>query len=106
VAEFLIFDTQFPRSVIRCLQACQNAAHAISDPALDLPGNSVEHELAGLLAWLRNRDIQEVVRDGLHESLTHVVNTIHDIGETIKKTYFDVRLQPLPSVEASVASGI
>lgn len=106
VAEFLIFDTQFPRSVIRCLQSCQTAAHAISGRPIDEPGNAVEREIANLLGWLRGRDILAVVREGLHETLTHVVNTIHEIGGTIYKTYFDVRLQPLPAAEATVAAGI
>jgi uncharacterized alpha-E superfamily protein len=106
VAEFLIFDPQFPRSVIRCLEACQTAAHAISGRSSDEPLDAVEREIAGLLTWLRGHDIQKVVRDGLHETLTRVVNTTHDIGTTIYKTYFDAHLQPLPAAEVPVAAGI
>jgi uncharacterized alpha-E superfamily protein len=106
VAEFLIFDEQFPRSTVHCLLECQKATRAISGQPLDQPGNAVDRDLDALLTWLRSRDIQAVVREGLHESLTHVVNSIHDIGASIYKTYFDVRLQALPSAEASVAAGI
>jgi uncharacterized alpha-E superfamily protein len=106
VAEFLIFDEQFPRSVVHCLQECQKATRAISGQPPGQPGDEAENAIAELLSWLHRRDIQTVVREGLHESLTHVVNSIHEIGEAFHKTYFDVRLQPMPSAEASIASGI
>jgi uncharacterized alpha-E superfamily protein len=106
VAEFLVFDAQFPRSVVRCVQECQKAVHAISGRPLDQPANDVEHAIAGLLTWLNGRDIQTVMRAGLHESLTYVVNTIHDIGATIHRTYFDVHLQTMPAEEATIAAGI
>jgi uncharacterized alpha-E superfamily protein len=94
VADFLIFDGLFPRSVKRCLRECRQAAHAISGRPVDRPGNAVEEGLAALLGWLENLDIADVVREGLHETLTRVVNRIHELGDTIHRTYFDVRLQP------------
>jgi uncharacterized alpha-E superfamily protein len=103
VANFLIFDPQFPRSVSRCLEECQRAIHAISRRPIGRPCNDVEHRVAGLLAWLHKRDIRAMMRDGLHESLTTVVNRIHDLGESIHRTYFDVHLQALPA--ASVPGG-
>jgi len=106
VAEFLIFDEQFPRSAVHCLQECQKATRAISGQPPDEPGDEVVRAIEALLSWLRSRDIHAVVREGLHETLTHVVNSIHEIGASIDKTYFDVRLQPMLSAEASVAAGI
>ena len=42
VAEFLIFDPLFPRSVLRCLRECREAAHAISGRPPNECGNDVE----------------------------------------------------------------
>jgi uncharacterized alpha-E superfamily protein len=93
VADFLIFEPVFPRSVRRCLAECRVAAHAISGrPATD-PGNDVEKALADVIAWLDGHDIEDLVKAGLHESLTTVVNRTHEIGDAIHRTYFDVRHQ-------------
>jgi uncharacterized alpha-E superfamily protein len=93
VPGFLITDPLFPRSVRRCLVESQRAAHAISGRPVSQPGNAVERDLADLLGWLAKNGIIGLIKAGLHESLTTVVNRIHDIGDAIHSTYFDVRLQ-------------
>jgi uncharacterized alpha-E superfamily protein len=93
VADFLIFDPLFPRSLRRCLRECQSAAHAISGRPVGHPGDAVEHCLQALIDWLDSKKIEELVRDGLHEELTRVVNTINKIGNAIHRTYFDVGSQ-------------
>ena len=98
VADFLIFEPQFPRSVVCCLSECEQAAHAISERPAHACGNEAERLLDDLLGWLHGTDIAEVIRAGLHESLTKVVNSVHDIGDAIHRCYFDVKAQlPLPS---------
>jgi len=98
VADFLIFEPQFPRSVVCCLSECEQAAHAISERPAHACGNEAERLLDDLLGWLHGTDIAEVIRAGLHESLTKVVNSVHDIGDAIPRCYFDVKAQlPLPS---------
>src|SRR5438552_1907318 len=92
VADFLIFDTAFPRSVRYCLRRCQAATHAISRRPLSQPGNDVERGLLGLIGWLQLVNIDDLVRAGLHESLTSVIDTIHDIGGAIHRTYFDFQI--------------
>jgi uncharacterized alpha-E superfamily protein len=96
VADFLIYDPLFPRSVRRCLSECQAAARAISGRAADLSGDPVEQALQDLIDWLDATKIDELIRGGLHEALTSVVDTIHKIGETIRGTYFDFG-PPTPS---------
>jgi uncharacterized alpha-E superfamily protein len=92
VADFLIFDDHFPRSVLCCLAESLQAAHAISGRPLGEVGNEAERRLAALHAWLNGVTVQDVIRSGLHESLTRVVNEIHEIGEAIHGTYFDLRV--------------
>src|SRR5262249_30583855 len=106
-----IFDPLFPRSVVFCLNQCQMAAHAISgtprspggaSPGEELPTNEVETLLGDLAGWLDGCTMTEIIQAGLHESLTRVVDGIHDIGDAIYRTYFDVKPQ-LPAL--SVVSG-
>ncbi len=92
VADFLILEPQFPRSVCHCLNECRSAASAIAGQN----GSEVEVQFADLANWLTKSDITEIIRNGLHESLTTVVNRIHEIGELIHRTYFDVSMQSPP----------
>jgi uncharacterized alpha-E superfamily protein len=96
-ADFLILDPQFPRSVLCCLVACQSAAHNISRRPIGRPGNDVETRLAELIDWLRVTNITDIIRCGLHETLTQVVDGVHEVGDAIRRTYFDVRVQ-LPAL--------
>jgi uncharacterized alpha-E superfamily protein len=106
VADFLIFDPLFPRSVCCCLAECQKAAHAISGRPVGQCENEVERLLAALANWLGGSDIHEIIKAGLHESLTSVVNQIHDIGAAIHRTYFDVRVQLPPARPAPLMDPI
>jgi uncharacterized alpha-E superfamily protein len=92
VADFLVFDPLFPRSVRYCLTLCQRVAHKISGRPVTQPGNDVEHMLDSLVRWLNLVKIDDFVRAGLHEELTSVIDRIHEIGETIHRTYFDVQI--------------
>ena len=49
-----------------------------------------------LVAWLDRRTIGDVIRQGLHESLTHVVDSVHGIGEAVHKTFFAAEVKPPP----------
>jgi uncharacterized alpha-E superfamily protein len=88
VAEFLIFDDQFPRSVRRCLWECEGAtASAAGNPAGRSP-TEPEKRIAELIAYLDARTIADVIREGLHETLTHVVDSVHAIGDSVHATFF------------------
>jgi uncharacterized alpha-E superfamily protein len=93
VADFLIFDPLFPRSVRFCLNQCQKAVHAISGRSTSQPGNEVEHALDSLLRWLNLVKIDDFVRAGLHQELTRVINRIHEVGNAIHENFFDVRIE-------------
>lgn len=97
VADFLIFDSIFPRSVRFCLGKCRLAAYAISGRPLGQAGNEAERALDGLVDWLNLIRIDDFVEAGLHEALTSVINRIHGIGEAIHRTYFDQRASPVPA---------
>ena len=93
VAGFLIFDDKFPRSVRRCFEKVQLSAAAISGASLDNPINEADRKIAEMVNWLETRTIRDLVRDGLHESLTVVVDNVNAIGTSIQRTYFDVSQQ-------------
>ena len=95
VAEFLIFDEQFPRSIRRCLWGCQEATAAAAGQPLGLHPTEPERQLADLIAYLDARNIPDVIREGLHETLTRVVDSVHDIGVAIHSTFFAAAVVPV-----------
>ena len=101
VPDFLIFDALFPRSVLRCLRQSQAAAHAISEREIARPENKVEESMHELIEWLGANRGEDFVRSGLHEALTKVVNRIHNIGDAIHATYFDIGPQTPPAPEGN-----
>ncbi len=105
VADFLILDPLFPRSVRYCLARAQRAIHAISGRPIMNPGNEVEHAIDSLVRWLNLVKIDDFVRSGLHEELTAIVNQIHKIGDLIHRTYFDVQVGgPVEASETEMPS--
>ncbi len=104
VAEFLIFDEQFPRSVRRCLWECEAATASAAGNPVGRDPSEPEKRLAALIAYLDARNIPDVIRDGLHETLTHVVDSVHDIGAAIHAAFFAADIRPpgpkaLPAAE-------
>ena len=101
VAEFLIFDELFPRSIHRCIEECQLASAKISGDPVGVPINEANKQIQELYSWINAQDIQDIIREGLHESLTHVVDSVHDIGAAIHGTYFDVSRNMRPVLSQS-----
>lgn len=94
VAEFLIFDGQFPRSVRRCLWECETALAAAAGSAAGRPLTAPEEKLRELIGWLDARAVADVIRDGLHESLTRVVDGVHEVGGAIHHAFFAAEFRP------------
>jgi uncharacterized alpha-E superfamily protein len=89
VADFLILDPIFPRSVRFCVKQCQLAAHAISRSPLHRVTNDTEQSLLALLDWLNLATIDDMVRSDLHEWLTLIVDRIHEVGDSVYRCFFD-----------------
>jgi uncharacterized alpha-E superfamily protein len=106
VADFLIFDPLFPRSIRFCLNQCQQGVHAISGRPMAQPDNEVEHALDALLRWLNLVKIDDFVRAGLHEELTRVIDRIHEVGDAIHRTYFDVRVESAGSADSPTPGAV
>jgi uncharacterized alpha-E superfamily protein len=93
VAEFLIFDEQFPRSIRRCLWECESATASAAGNPVGRDPSQPEQRIAALLAYLDARMMPDVIRDGLHETLTHVVDSVHGIGEAIHAAFFAAEIR-------------
>ena len=106
VADFLIFDPVFPRSIRYCLTACRDAAHQISGRQWGQgPGNQPERLLDGLIDWLNLVTIDDLVRAGLHESLTSMIDQVHVLGDAVRQTFFDFHPEPTAPAGPAATGG-
>lgn len=90
VASFLVLEPDFPRSIAHCVDRSWNFMKRIR---ADTPNGA---HAAGLLEGLRNRlagaDIDAILKRGLHEELTELVNAISEICTAIRSDFFATQL--------------
>jgi uncharacterized alpha-E superfamily protein len=94
VAEFLIYDTQFPRSIRHCLEECRDAIREACGRTDGEQCTPLEESVNDLIVWLDQRTIHSIIHEGMHEALTHVVDSVHAIGDAVHSTFFAVEVKP------------
>jgi uncharacterized alpha-E superfamily protein len=88
VADFLIFDHHFPRSIHHCLVQAEEALHQITGSPLGTFSNEAERRLGRLRAELDYADINEVFEQGLHKYLDSLQLKLNAVGDAIYNTFF------------------
>jgi uncharacterized alpha-E superfamily protein len=94
VAEFLLFDRDFPRSIQYCLNQALNSLHKITGTPPGTHSNPAERLLGRLLAELNYSDIGEIFQMGLHDFLDNFQAKLNTVGDGIFNTFFALR--PVP----------
>lgn len=90
VAEFMILDTEFPRSMNSCIVNADQSIHAISSTPMGTAHNHAEETLYQLRSDLNQAKIDEIMIGGLHEFLEQFQSDINLAGQSIYDTYFDL----------------
>ena len=90
VAEFMILDTEFPRSINSCILNADRSLHAISGTPTGTAHNQAEETLYQLHSDLNQAKIDEIMIGGLHEFLEQFQSDINLAGQSIYDTYFDL----------------
>jgi len=88
VADFLIFDTEFPRSIRHCIANALFSLHKITGTPQGVAQNRAEKILGRLQADLDYADIDEVLEFGMHEYLESLQVRLNQVGEEISATFF------------------
>lgn len=99
VAEFLIFNKYFPRSIYHCISKAQIYLHRITGSPEGAVRSPVEKRIGRLVADLEYTDIDEVIQAGLHEFLDDLQTRINQVGGAIGKTFFNIK----PQVESAAS---
>jgi len=91
VAEFLLLNREFPRSVQSCLGRAAYSLHAITGSQRDGFSNVTEKRLGKLLAELNYTQIDEIIESGLHEFLDELQTRLNQVDDAIYESYFTLR---------------
>jgi len=89
VAEFLLFDRAFARSVLHNLDRTGNFLRLVVPKGGSAIGARSRALLAETRAHLASMTIDAVLADGLHETLTWIVEVTAELSETIHAEFFD-----------------
>ncbi len=92
VADFLIFDSEFPRSIRHCVSRAFESLNQITGSPFGFAANPAEKTLGRLMADLSYSDIGDVMKAGLHEYLDAFQSRLNEVGDRIGSTFF--RLSP------------
>jgi uncharacterized alpha-E superfamily protein len=87
VAEFLILDQQFPRSMAHCLWQAQGALDQITTRQ-DLHTLDVSRRLGLLRSLLQFGDIEQIIQRGLHEYIDQTQQQLNQIDDAINTAFF------------------
>ncbi len=91
VAEFIILDQEFPRSIRFCLIQAERSLHEITGTPIGTWRTPVERTLGRLRTDLDYATIDEVVDVGLHEFLDDLQRRMNDVGNNIFETFFSLQ---------------
>ena len=101
VAEFLLLDRQFPRSIQHCLISAQDSLRALSGTAVGTFQNAAEQRLGRLAARFAYAGISEIIATGLHQFLDHFQRELNEVGDAISETFFPHRPEVPPTIHLS-----
>jgi uncharacterized alpha-E superfamily protein len=91
VADFLLLNRDFPRSVHYCLSRAEDSLHAITGSFHDAFSNKAEQQLGRLLAELNYTQVDEIIHGGLHEFLDELQTRLNRIDDAVFETFFALR---------------
>ena len=90
VAEFLILNREFPRSVQFCLLQAERSLCQITGTPVGTWCNPAERSLGRLRSELEYLTIDEIFQTGLHEFLDRIQSQINEVGNNIFTTFVAV----------------
>ena len=91
VADFLILDREFSRSIQFCLLEAERSLHQITGTPPGTWQNPVERALGRLRSELGYLTIEEIMQMGLHEFLNDLQEQINGVGNKIFENFFALK---------------
>ena len=92
IVEFLLLDPEFPRAIRFCLNGAQDSLHAISGTPIGTYRKPVEKLLGQICSDLSYANVDEVMKEGLHEYLDTLQTNMNHISAGIHERFFAKRM--------------
>ncbi|WP_405571153.1 alpha-E domain-containing protein [Winogradskyella sp. Asnod2-B02-A] len=89
IAEFLILDTEFPRSILACLLSAERCLVTLSGSSVGF-SNMAQKKLGVLKSQLEYVDINDIIAEGMHEYLDDIQGKLNDISSAIYNSFFSI----------------
>lgn len=87
IAEFLILDTEFPRSILACLIIAEKSLITLSGSSFGF-SNEAQKQLGALKSQLEYVDINDIINQGMHEYLDDIQGKLNVISSAIYNSFF------------------
>ncbi len=101
VADFLILDRQFPRSMHFCVMRAHDSLRNITGSAAGTFQNIAEQRMGRLNANMDYTSIRDIVEKGMHQYIDDFQTQLNVIGDAIREEFFTIRRsQPAESSTA------
>lgn len=88
VADFLLLDRHFPRSVRYSLTRAEMSLHAITGTPVGSFTNRAEQLLGRLRSELDYTHVSDVIAKGLHEFIDELQAKMNEVGSAVHATFF------------------
>ncbi|HEY9647921.1 MAG TPA: alpha-E domain-containing protein [Chroococcidiopsis sp.] len=92
IAQFLILDREFPRSMQFCLLQAERSLCQIAGIPLGTWSNPAERALGKLRAQLDYLTMDDIIQQGLHEFLDDLQTQINTIDDAIYQSFFTLAI--------------
>jgi uncharacterized alpha-E superfamily protein len=89
ITEFLIFDKNFPRSILSCLIGVDLSLQAITKHNEE-NRDDVEKQFGLLISHIENSDINSVFKFGMHEYLDDFQTKLNNVSISLFESFFSI----------------
>ena len=86
IAEFLLLDPDFPRSVRHCCDVAERSLRFITGTPMRTFRNSAEKKLGRLRSELDYTSIDDVLHEGFHEFIDRLQMRLNEVGDAIHES--------------------
>jgi uncharacterized alpha-E superfamily protein len=92
VAEFLVFDRSFPRSILHCVHYAEDSLKVLSGTPRDGALNDAQRSLFRLRTDLETGTVAEAMDAGLHDYLDSLQNRLNQVDEAVFHVFFETKI--------------
>lgn len=99
VAEFLVFDRSFPRSILHCIHYSEDSLKVLSGTPRDGALNSAQKSLFRLRTDLETGSVAEAMDSGLHGYLDALQTRMNQVDQDIYQVFFERKIDHTKRME-------